>query len=237
MGELINIYCDESCHLYKKEITHDNRYMVLGGIICPDKIKRDVFERIKSIKTEHGLTASSEMKWTKISKPKLSAYRDLIHYFFDNPDLKFRALIVDKKQLNHNAFNQTHDDFYYKMYWQMLGRLIDPVNQYHIYLDIKDTQGVYKVQKLQKYLCNMHYDFDKTIISRIQEIRSHEVGIMQIIDLLIGAVSYANRYHETGKSEAKNNIVALVQNRSRLNLRGSTSPGASKFNLFHWQGQ
>ena len=237
MNELINIYSDESCHLYKKDITNDNRYMVLGGISCPDTIKRDVFERIKSSKLEHGLTASSEMKWTKISKPKLSAYRDLIHYFFDNPDLKFRALIVDKTQLNHDAFNQTHDDFYYKMYWQMLGRLIDPVNKYHIYLDIKDTQGVYKVKKLHDILCYPHCDFDKNIISRIQEIRSHEVGIMQIVDLLIGAISYANRYPEGGKSDAKNSIVSLIQERSKLTLKNSTYPGASKFNLFHWQGR
>ena len=39
----------------------------------------------------------------------------LINYFFDDDDLHFRAIIIpDKSILDHDKYNQTHDDFYYK---------------------------------------------------------------------------------------------------------------------------
>ena len=237
MSRLFNIYCDESCHLETDAITPENRFMVLGGVACPDSVKTEIFDRIKSIKKENGLSHLSEMKWTKVSKPKLAAYRDLIHYFFDREELAFRAVVIDKKELNHPAFSQTHDEFYYKMYWHMLERLVDHANHYHIYLDNKDTLGALKVARLQEVLCHSKHDFNQKVIRRIQEVRSHEIAVMQITDLLIGAVSYANRYPEGGKSEAKNELVELIKARSGVSLQRSTSLGAAKFNLFKWEGQ
>ena len=237
MSKLFNIYCDESCHLESSNITPENRFMVLGGVSCPNNIKDEVFKRIKGIKKDNGLSHLSEMKWTKVAKGKLNAYKDLINYFFDYPDLSFRAVVIDKEQLNHNNFGQNHDQFYYKMYWQMLEWLIEPNSKYHIYLDIKDTQGVEKVKKLQEVLCNSRHDFDRDIIARVQEVRSHEIAIMQLTDLLIGAISYANRYPDGGKSEAKEAIIDLIRKRSGVTLKSSTLLEAKKFNIFCWEGR
>jgi hypothetical protein len=211
--------------------------MVLGGVSCPEDLKEEVFHRIRSIKAENGLGPQSEMKWTKISTAKISAYKDLINYFFDIKELSFRSVVVDKGTLDHEAFAQTHDQFYYKMYWQMLEWFIEPLNTYHIYLDLKDTQGVTKVSKLHEVLCNSKHDFNREVISRIQEVRSHEIALLQIADILIGAIAYANRFPEGGRSEAKNEMVRLVKARSSFSLRRSTSLGARKFNIFSWEGQ
>jgi hypothetical protein len=237
MSEIFNIYCDESCHLESKIITQDNRFMVLGGISCSVAKKDEVFSRIKSIKKDGGMTNLSEMKWTKVANGKLDIYKDLINYFFDCSDLSFRAVVIGKEQLNHNGFNQSHDDFYYKMYWQMLEWFVEPKNKYNIYLDLKDTRGSAKIQRLRGVLCNSHHDFDRKIIERIQEVRSHEIAILQLTDLIIGAISYVNRYPKGGESHAKNEIVKLIQDRSKLSLRLSTSLGAKKFNMFCWEGQ
>jgi len=232
MSQLFNIYCDESCHLETSKITPQNRFMVLGGISCPNNVKDDIFRCIKDIKKDNGLSHLPEMKWTKVAKGKLDAYKGLINYFFDYADLSFRAVVVDKEQLNHGAFKQNHDQFYYKIYWQMLEWLIETNNKYHIYLDIKDTQGVEKVKKLQEVLCNSQHDFNKDIIARVQEVRSHEIALMQITDLLIGAISYANRYPNGGESEAKEAIIELIRKRSGVSLKNSTLLGAKKFNVF-----
>jgi len=48
--ELINIYADENCHLETLKITVDNRFMVLGGISCPEKNKEEIFKDIKKLK-------------------------------------------------------------------------------------------------------------------------------------------------------------------------------------------
>ena len=236
MKQIVNIYCDESCHLESSQISPDNRFMVLGGVACADGDKLDVFEHIKKFKQKNELQYFSEVKWTKVTRAKLKAYEALINYFFDCEALSFRAVIIDKEKLDHQRFNHSHDQFYYKMYWQMLEWFIDPNNCYHIYLDIKDTQGYLKVKKLHEVLCNSRHDFNRNVIEKIQEVRSHELAIMQLTDLLIGAVSYANRYPSGGKSQAKQDIVDLIKQRSSLALLRSTSLGARKFNLFHWEG-
>ncbi len=206
-------------------------------IACPDDTKQDVLLKIKRMKSENGLQHFSEIKWVKVSRAKLAAYKALISYFFDSDILSFRAVVIDKKRLDHDRFNHTHDQFYYKMYWQMLEWFIEPANRYHIYLDIKDTQGYIKVKKLHEVLCHSQHDFNRSVIERIQEVRSHEIALMQIVDLLIGAVSYANRYPAGGQSVAKQEIVELIKMLSGFSLVRGTSLGARKFNLFHWEGQ
>jgi hypothetical protein len=114
MDRLINIYCDESCHLESSRITTENRFMVLGGIACLDDKKQKIFEEIKRIKSDNGLQHYSEVKWAKVSLNKMATYETLIRYFFTCESLTFRAVIIDKNQLKHDALNHSHNDFYYK---------------------------------------------------------------------------------------------------------------------------
>ena len=112
-----NIYCDESCHLQND----NNKAMVLGAVWCLRDKKQEIFKRLREIKVRHGLPANFEVKWHKVSPAKVDFYINLVDYFFDDDDLHFRALVVpDKTKLQHHKFNQTHDDFYYKMYFDLL---------------------------------------------------------------------------------------------------------------------
>ncbi len=238
MTKLINIYCDESCHIENVAIKPENRFMVLGGIACEEGSKKSIFDRIKEIKRVHGLSQRAEMKWTKVSLPKIQAYKDLISYFFDCESLSFRAVVIDKTKLNHEAFNHTHDLFYYKTYWQMLGWFIDNRYSYNVYLDIKDTRGISKIQELQRILCASHGNGQCRVVTRMQEVRSHEVALLQVVDVLIGAISYANRFPDGGASSAKNDLVAFIKEKTGLSLQHSTFLGARKFNIFHmWEGR
>ena len=234
MGQLYNIYCDESCHLVNDAA--NSTAMVIGGIMCPDDKKKAIFDRIREIKTEHGIAIDAEIKWNKVSPAKLDYYIDLVNYFFDNGDLHFRAIVVpDKRILNHEAFNQTHDDFYYKTYFNMLKTILEPGKEYAIYIDIKDTRSQQQVQKLYEYLCNNSYDFKREMIKRLQQIRSNEVELMGLADLLIGAMSYLHRGHS--ESTAKNAIIEKIRHRSGYKLTNSTLYRENKFNLFIWHPQ
>jgi hypothetical protein len=227
--QIYNIYCDESCHLEKDQ----QNVMVLGAIWCPLEKSKEIAIRIREIKLEHSLKQNFEIKWTKVSPAKLHFYLELLDYFFDNSDLHFRALIVpDKAKLRHAEFNQSHDDFYYKMYFDMLKIIINPNATYRIYIDIKDTKSAQKAEKLHEVLCNNQYDFSRSIIERLQTVRSHEVEILQLTDLLIGAVSYVNRGLDT--SHAKSSIVQRFRYRSGYRLTQSTLYKEDKVNLFYW---
>jgi hypothetical protein len=160
-------------------------------------------------------------------------YLDIMDYFFDDDDLHFRAFIVpDKSKVRHEDFQQTHDEWYYKMYFDMLKVILHPDARYRIYLDYKDTQGATKVEKLHEVLCNNMYDFSRRIIEKVQLVRSHEVEILQLADLLIGTVSYINRGLST--SAAKQRLVDRMRERSGYKLTQTTLLWEDKVNLFRW---
>lgn len=224
-----NIYCDESCHL-----EHDHKpVMVLGAVWCRADKSKEVAVRLREIKRRHGISPDYEIKWVRVSPAKLQLYLDLVDYFFDDDDLHFRAYIAAKEGLRHDDFDQDHDTWYFKMYFHMLALILDPESRYRIYLDVKDSRSAAKVTKLHEVLCNSIYDFQHEIIERVQTVESRQVEQIQLADLIIGAVSYANRHLST--SPAKTAIVNRIQERSRYNLLANTLMRAQKLNLFHWQ--
>lgn len=229
MSQIYNIYCDESCHLENDHMSA----MVLGAIWCPLDKTKEINLRVREIKKSHGIKPGFEIKWKKVSPAKKEFYKDLIDYFFIDDALHFRALIVpDKLKLRHEEFGQTHDDWYFKMYFEMLKVIFEPNSRYRIYLDIKDSRSASKIEKLHTVLCNSLYDFSYQIIERVQTVRSHEVEILQLTDLLIGAVSYINRGLST--SETKLELINLIRERSHYCLTKTTLFREEKFNLFRW---
>jgi hypothetical protein len=232
-----NIYCDESCHLEHDRIP----IMVLGALWCPTERASAIARRVRDIKEKHGLAPDFEVKWTKVSPAKAGLYLDLVDYFFDEDDLHFRGVLIsDKSVLNHKAFNQTHDTWYYKMCFTMLEPLVDPRSHYRVYLDIKDTRGERKRAKLEEVLRNSRHDSVGQIIERVQQIRSHESDLMQLADLLIGAIAHHSR-SQTGDlqrqrtSDAKQQVIRRIQGRSGKSLVYTTWLWEPKFNVLRWQ--
>lgn len=230
-----NIYCDESCHL-----EHDHQsVMVLGAIKCDKMYKKQIANDIRNIKEKYGVNRFCEVKWTKVSQNKIDMYCEFIKYFFGNPYLSFRAVIVDKSKLKHELFNQTHDEFYYKVYYQLLSRIVVPNNENYIYLDIKDTKSSRKIKRLKEILANGLFDFDMKCIKNVQSINSKESELLQLADILIGSVSYLNRgeCNKIGHSNSKAKLITLIRNLSGYNLKKSTFLSEEKFNLFFMELQ
>lgn len=230
MNEIIHIYCDESCHLENDR----QKAMVLGGLWCPADLRAALGRRIKAVKADFGIPPGVEIKWTKVSPARLDFYLALIDLFFDADALRFRAVIVpDKSVLDHQRFGQTHDDFYYKTWYLVLTHLLDDQHQFRVFLDIKDTRGQVKVEKLRDVLCNAHYDFDRQRILGVEQVHSHDVPLLQLADLIIGALSHLHRGLDG--SPAKQALIGRIRQRSGHDLLRSTLPRAEKFNYLVWR--
>ncbi|MET4127662.1 DUF3800 domain-containing protein [Roseovarius sp. MBR-6] len=225
----IAIYCDESCHLEHDESTA----MGLGSIWTNRSSVRLLSAQLRDIKRRHN--ANGELKWTKVSTSRIDFYQEVVDWFFDNDAIHFRALIVpDKRLLDHDTFNAgSHDAFYYKMFFSLLNKIISPVEQNEIYIDIKDTRSKFKVQKLKEVLCNDRYDFTGERISKIQHARSHELELMQLTDLFLGALVYAQRGLDS--SLAKMAICKRIEAKLKRSLLVSTPLSNQKFNIFVWR--
>lgn len=217
MDKTFNIYCDESCHL---ENDHKN-YMFLGSVSCAyPQVKRHT-ERIKELKNKHKFNA--EVKWSNVSMSKIEFYLDLVDYFFDT-DLWFRAVGIDKSLIHCNDEN-TFDDFYYKMYYQLLNYKIDTTDHYNVYLDIKDTLSAIKVRNLKNIL-NIRYG----VFRNIQNMRSNESLLMQLADFLMGAISY-NSNNAAKLNQAKTMIIERISRHAKIADLKKTNY-STKLNLF-----
>jgi hypothetical protein len=232
MPNIVNVYCDESCHL-----EHDGiKAMALGAVWCSHDVRNALSRRIQALKHKHSLPPEFEIKWTKVSPGKIDFYAELIDFFFDTPTLHFRGVVIPNKEiLDHAKFGQTHDEFYYKMWFLLLSRLLSPEKRYRIYIDIKDTKGARKTEKLQEILSTSKLDFKREIVEWIQTVRSHDVPLLQIADLLTGSLAYVHRGLQG--SEAKKALVERIRQRTGHGLLRSTLLQEPKFNLFVWAGQ
>lgn len=228
MGDEYSVYCDESCHLEKDR----SKVMSMGAIRAEGfKVRKHSLE-IREIKRKNGLADHFEIKWTKVSPAKLRFYLEVIDYFFSQPDLQFRSIVLtDKSKLDHQAYLQTHDSFYYKFYYQLVKGILSKPGNYRVFLDIKDTQGVEKVDMLREILGSKLPE--NVGLTSIEQIRSDQVPLVQCVDLLLGAITYHHRGLRS--SPAKQAIIRHLQDKTGLKFRGSTKPGREKFDHFIWE--
>lgn len=226
-----NVYCDESCHLENDEAS----VMVLGGVYCPKSKCGLIREDLNKIKASYSLTSGVELKWAKVSFDKRDIYIDFIKYFFNSPYLNLRVLVADKTKLNHVKFNQTHDDWYYKMYYNLVRYFFWLEGKFNIYIDIKDRYSNMKAKELLKIFHRAIKSNPNDTIKKVQPIRSNETPIMELTDILIGAFGYANRFEVADRKNLGKVMVIqeIEQHLPRNTLRQLTYNG-NKINAFYW---
>lgn len=217
MSKTFNIYCDESTHLQ-----HDGMpFMMIAYISVGYNQMKQHKEQLKAIRAKH--KAKGEIKWSNVSGGMYPYYADLIDYFFSN-DLNFRSIIVDKSQIDESKEEFTYDDFYFRMYYQLIHHKINQGYNYNIYFDIKDTRSHKKLARLKDML-----QWNASI-RNFQFIRSHESSFMQLTDLIMGAINYKLR--EKNKVIAKNKLIEKIESHCKVPITKSTPKAANKFNLF-----
>ena len=226
-----NIYCDESCHLQ----SNNSKYMLIGAVYCPKSKIKKVNEYIQHLKENYNLSNTIELKWNKLDKKTEKLYLDVINYFFNSDYLKFRVIVIDKTTLDHEKYNQTENDFYHKSYYEMLKYIIIPGNTYNIYPDIKDTNSYYYHQVMLDFLRIKMSDSNKKTIKKVQPIRSYESPILQINDILIGAISYYYRQLDTNQTKLK--IINEIKRLYDGNLDTTSFYSNTKFNIFFWRSK
>ena len=217
-----NLYCDESTHL-----EHDGQpYMLYGYVsIASNQIKM-AKEQIHNIRTKYNYF--DEFKWTNVHTATYPVYNALLEYFFMT-DMSFRTVIVDKSQIDNTRKDYTYNDFYFRMYFQLLHNEVSLENMYNVYFDIKDTCSQEKLHNLQKIL---HWNAS---IGNFQFIRSHESCFLQIADVLMGAINYNLRVEKgtiKGTSIPTCKLVEMIKKQTNISLQATTPKSTKKFNLF-----
>jgi len=213
-------------------IDKDGDFMVIGAVYCPKNKVRQITNYILELKKKYDISKFCELKWTKVSKSKEDFYNDLIKYFFIEDDLKFRAIVCDKRILNHELYKQTHDEWYHKMYYDMLKYIFNKPDSYNIYADMKDSYSYENFQNVLHYLRLNIVDENEQTIVKMQPIRSYESTILQLTDIIIGAMTYYYRKLDGNKSKLK--LIDTIKEKSIYGIDRNTPYRKDKFNIFIW---
>lgn len=225
----INIYCDESRHTSNPE----DHYMVIGALSCPRETKNIITHKINQIRKEHATWR--EFGWKTLSPNRRDFYWALLNLFSKETDLGFRCLVVDKNILDHNIYNLGDKELgFYKLYYQTLVHWLKPGCSYHIYLDwqLNKEQGRFIELRdiLERKLSG------KAKIACLEPVSSHNLPILQLTDLLMGAVGYAwNCKSESAAKVDFCNDLARAVGLPKLNV--ATTKSTDKFNIFHFTGR
>ncbi len=227
------IYCDESCPLEYEPIS------LFGAIGCSYENKDKIVKELRELKDKYFINSRYETKWVKTSKAKLQYYKDLIDYFKNNNDIRIRVVVAtDKEKLdNKRYYAGDYQEWYYRMYYLLLDRFIDLNYDYYMLYDEKDKYTTYKMNTVRdiindrkKFDNKDHFDF------KIKQINSKESELMQLLDVVMGAVGYKNRgYLKKQKGETKKKLVRYIEKRFSHDISTSTSPYEVKFNIFIWK--
>lgn len=205
--------------------------MGIGCLYCPEEYKKQIMYNIRSIKRKYNFSIDHEIKWTRVSKGKIDMYKELIDYLFEEQNLYFRAIISLNKDKLLVSGEEQYRHWYEKMNYYLFNKIINYGYVYRIFLDKRDTKGKENLSKLEEVICNSKYDFNMITIKSIEDITSNNNDLIQLTDLLIGALTYYHRGLTT--SPAKIEVVKYLMSKAKISETSNWND--TKFNLLIWR--
>lgn len=198
------IYCDESgLEALSRKDAH--LFSAIGGIWLPASYRGVLKENMYAIKEKYKI--HGELKWKKLSPSYFDLYSDVVNYFLETPELRFRVILMESKTIDNFRFNNKDAELgFYKFYYQLLHHWIFDFNNYSIYLDYKVNRDKGRLNELKRVLDNSNLT---TNIKYVQALPSHQSLGIQMADILTGLV--ASKFNQEITGVAKNKLIKDVE--------------------------
>jgi hypothetical protein len=229
--------------LYSDERYQDSSSLLLGGVICTEQRRAILESALRKVRSEATLT--HEMRWAKVSKKYLDAYKAWIDVFFDDPYPRFSLLRVNLSDPLWQSFRprfdrrSTKDDKLASVFYQFLLVSFGPLRdtkRWWVYPDAGFFSRDTMLDRVE-FLFNRTYKKafgPKTSriirMARAQDSKSED--LIQLADVLLGAIGcdVSGRHPE---SPAR---AALVHHcRERLDAAPFTKRGLARLSVRDWQ--
>jgi len=237
VGRTYHIYCDES------SIGKRHSHMVLGGIMLPADQAISLTAAVAKWREKANML--SELKWTRVSKQKLQEYRAFVRgtmHYIGQKELWFRCMVLEQQHLDWRTFHGGDECLgYNKFLYQLVFKGFIPFlysgDKVVIYPDERHSQDSLDElgRCLNRAACRT-WGWNVGPVSKVEPIASQKNTIMQMNDVLLGAVAHQNNRREDvpGRDQAKVDLAAYVAELAALpNLRTHSRATRANFNI--WQ--
>ncbi len=222
-----DVYCDESRLDLLCSKKPSARYMVIGSVWLAKEDRHLFKQEIHELRNKHKI--GGEFKWLKISPSRVDFYKELANWFFDKGNkIRFRSIAVEQDKINLVQFHKGDQELgFYKFYYELLNKWILDFNQYSIFCDYKTNRDPDRLIKLKECLCSSSLS---STINTVQAISSSESVLIQLADVLTGAVA-ARLNEKLTEGSAKSQFVHIIENHIGRHIN-HTPLGEQKFNTF-----
>lgn len=234
------LFCDEA----GKE---PDRFLGVGGLVVTagdTKAIKAEFARKKA-----DLAINSEAKWNSTKKGNLDKHRELVHWTFQliaAGQLRFHCLLVPSQRFNHNlredgGKNESLKRMYYQLILHRLGTKHGKTHGLYVFPDkANELRGLDEMKRGLNSDLRNKYSLGMECVKAIEFPESHSEPLLQLNDLLLGAVCYQkNRKLEAESAgQPKANLAGFVLGRSGLKDYETDTPKAvTGFSVWNLKSQ
>jgi hypothetical protein len=227
------VYCDECRPDLLSSQNPQARFMIIGSLWLRADDREEFKSAIHDLRDRHKV--GGEFKWQKVSPSRLDFYGELVDWFAAQGErLRFRCIAVEHEKVNLLRFHDNDQELgFYKFYYQMLHHWILDFNEYAVFCDFKQNRLRNRLHVLQHYLDLANLSSQ---IFNVQSVRSDESVLIQLTDVLTGAVA-ARLNDGLRPGSAKEAVVERLEAGIGRGI-APTSRCEQKFNVFqiHLQG-
>lgn len=184
-----HIYCDESSHVGKPT------NVLIGGVM----VERSLLETIDGelLDLFSYWNTYGEMKWGKVSRAKANVYKGFLDYFIQHTDVIRSCTIVASRATLYEQMDrgtsiaQAMDELLLYLVTSVFGKSMVPGDLAEVFVDERQTQPALAnlMLRCNAVLCDqMGHKSDP--IRAIRSIRSHDARMIQLADVLMGAIAF-----------------------------------------------
>ncbi len=224
------------------------KHLVLGALTVPRTNYLSLISEFNELKVSLGFRPEGEIKWGKVSNAYTEKYAKLAAWFFEHlkaNNVTFRAHVMDTTTAAWREYGQgTRERSFYKAYFHVLFQSVcrqeldADGGSVLILLDHKRNRYPFQLPDLKRGL-NIRLLGKLGLSKLVSNVEPrHSSGpraepLIQIVDLLIGAVAYVRNDHILAEnpSPAKMEMVRILEGMAGTKFKYDTAARAP-FNIF-----
>jgi hypothetical protein len=228
------------CDIYLDESSESGfRFTVIGAVIVPSEDEREISSEIQGAKRH----PRAELKWSKLDNRNRATYVRVLDGFVKrhrNEQAFFHCIVLDNQRIDYSVHSYGNVDIgFNKFIYQILmkfAREHGKSHEFYVYPDERRTrQTGDEFRDVLNNGAELKYDIRPY---RIVEFRkSHLTPLIQLADVLIGAIAYElNDHHlRTDANAAKIDFMNELKKRFGIStFRKSTPYRQHRFTVWHF---
>ncbi len=230
------VACDES------GIDPSKKYLVIGSAWISKENLVELEKRVTEIRLKE--KCWGEIEWKKVknstSNAMFKVYKDFIDLAFQDLSIFFHFVVVEKSLLDMVKYhNDSLELVRFKFMQMLLSRhaenFLDPKGRrgLHIVFDSFDMN-----ERARGEAAKIRSFIERRLdgpIEHLQPCASHICSLIQICDLLTGAIASSWNEPPSKISSKKEKLIKIIEEKSGKVLKSRTLVTERKFNIWVWQ--